>query len=177
MKISKIRNYQIFSIIFTFILGILLHFTYDLSGNNPIIAIFSSINESVWEHLKLLFFPMTLTLIIGYFYFGKSIPNFICSKTLGIIFSIIFTIIFFYTYTGILGKKIAFIDILSFFIATILGELLSYILIINNFKCNKHISIFVLIILFFCFIIFTFNPLKIGLFKDPITSQFGYNKK
>ena len=32
MNIKKIRNYQIFSVIFTFILGSLLHFTYKLSG-------------------------------------------------------------------------------------------------------------------------------------------------
>ena len=118
MNISKIRNYQIFSSFFTFILGTLLHFTYELSGNNQIVALFSSINESVWEHLKLLFFPMLISTIIGYFYFGKSIPNFLCSKTIGIIVSITFTVIFFYTYTGILGKNISYIDIGSFFIAT-----------------------------------------------------------
>ncbi len=133
MNIKKIRNYQIFSIVFTFILGAFLHFTYKLSGENKIVAIFSSVNESTWEHLKLLYFPMLLTLIIGCFYFGKKVSNFICSKTIGILVSIAFTVIFFYTYAGVLGKNIAFIDISSFFIATILGELTSYLLIINKF--------------------------------------------
>ena len=73
---EKIRNYQIFSIIFTFILGSFLHFTYAFLGNNPVVAIFSSINESVWEHLKLLFFPMLLSIIIGYFYIGKNNSKF-----------------------------------------------------------------------------------------------------
>ncbi len=57
MDKNKIRNYQIFSVIFTFILGTLLHFTYELSGGNLVVASFSAINESVWEHLKLLYFP------------------------------------------------------------------------------------------------------------------------
>ena len=131
MNKKKIRNFQIFSIIFTFILGSLFHFTYALSGNNPVVAIFSSINESVWEHLKLLFFPMLLTIIIGYFYIGKDTPNFLCSKTLGIIISMSFIVIFFYTYTGILGRNIPAIDIISFFIATMLGEFISYVLIIS----------------------------------------------
>lgn len=174
MTKTKIRNYQIFSIIFTFILGTLLHFTYDLSGQNPFVGIFSSINESTWEHLKLLYFPMLLTTIIGYFYFDKKVPNFICSKTIGIITAMLFTVIFFYTYTGVLGKNIAIIDIASFFIATILGEFVSYVLIINNFKCSNKIAIIVLILLFVCFAIFNYFTPNIGLFKDPITNKNHY---
>lgn len=176
MSKTKIRNYQIFSIIFTFILGTLLHFTYNLSGQNPLVGIFSSINESTWEHLKLLYFPMLLTTIIGYFYFDKKVPNFICSKTVGIITAMLFTIIFFYTYTGVLGKNIAVIDIASFFIATILGEFVSYVLIINNFKCSNKIAIIVLIILFVCFAIFNYFTPNIGLFKDPITNEYGISE-
>ena len=85
MDKKKIRNYQLFSMIFAFILGILLHFTYELSNKNMLVAAFSAINESVWEHLKLLFFPMLLTTIIGYFYIEKNTPNFLCSKLIGII--------------------------------------------------------------------------------------------
>ena len=105
MNIKKIRNYQIFSVIFTFAIGTLLHFTYKLSGENNLVAIFSTVNESTWEHLKLLFFPMLLTIIIGYFYIGKDVPNFLCSKTIGILVSMAFTIIFFYTYTSIFVYK------------------------------------------------------------------------
>ena len=122
---EKFKNYQIISIIFTFILGTLLHFTYQLSGENSVVAIFSAINESVWEHLKLLYFPMLLTTIIGYFYIGKSIPNFLCAKTMEIIVSMLFTVVFFYTYTGILGKNIAVIDISSFFIDVFIRRIYS----------------------------------------------------
>ena len=175
MKIKKIRKYQIFSIVFTLILGTLLHFTYGWSGENKFVAIFSSVNESTWEHLKLLYFPMLLNLIIGYFYFGKNVSNYVCSKTIGILVSIAFTIIFFYTYAGVLGRNIAFIDISSFFVAAILGEITSYLLIINKFKCNNVIAIVVLIILLICFKQFTFNAPHIGLFKDPITNTYGIN--
>lgn len=173
MSKTKIRNFQIFSIIFTFVLGTILHFTYDLSGQNPIVGLFSAVNESTWEHLKLLYFPMLITIIIGYFYFDKKVSNFICSKTIGIITALLFTVVFFYTYTGILGTNIAIIDISSFFIATILGEFLAYILIVNNFKCNNKIAVAVLVILFICFMLFTFITPKIGLFKDPISKKFG----
>ena len=58
----------IFSIIFTLVLGTILHFTYTWSNNNPFIGSFSAVNESTWEHLKLVFFPMLITVFIGYFY-------------------------------------------------------------------------------------------------------------
>lgn len=173
MEIKKIRNFQIFSVILAFVLGTLLHFTYPLSGENKIIAIFSSINESVWEHLKLLYFPMLLSTIIGFFYFKKVVPNFLCSKTIGIIVAMVFTVVFFFTYTGILGRHIAAIDIASFFIAVVLGEFVSYLLIINKFKCSNVIAIIVLIILFVSFIFFTFFTPNIGIFKDPVTGKYG----
>ena len=49
---------NLFRFIFISVLGVLLHFTYEWSGNNPIVGLFSATNESTWEHLKLLFFPM-----------------------------------------------------------------------------------------------------------------------
>lgn len=177
MNKIKIKNYQVFSVIFTFIIGTILHFTYSWSGNNKIVALFSAVNESTWEHLKLLFFPMLITTIIGTFYFKKNVSNFLCSKTIGIITAMTFTVVFFYTYTGILGKNIALIDISSFFIATILGEFVSYILIVNNFKCNNIISLVFLIITFVLFAVFTFYAPHIGLFKDPITGMYGILNK
>lgn len=173
MDKTKIKKYQIISTIFVCILGTLLHFTYELSGANILVASFSAVNESVWEHLKLLFFPMLLSTIIGYFYIGKNIPNFICSKTLGIIASMLFIIIFFYTYTGIIGKSIAFIDIASFFIAVILGEYLAYKLMTNNFKCNNIVSTIILIAILICFILFTYFTPKIEIFRDPVTNNYG----
>ena len=54
----KIKTWQIITVIICLILGTLLHFTYEWSGENPIIALFSAVNESIWEHLKLAFYPM-----------------------------------------------------------------------------------------------------------------------
>lgn len=176
MDKTKIRNYQIVSGIFVCILGTLLHFTYQLLGENAFVASFSAVNESVWEHLKLLFFPMLLTTIIGYFYIRKDAPNFLCAKTLGILTSMLFIIIFFYTYTGIIGKSIVFIDIASFFIAVILGEYLAYKLMISNFKCNNIIATIILTIILICFIVFTYCTPHIALFKDPVTNQYGIIK-
>lgn len=176
MKIS-IKRFQIFSAIFTMILGTLLHFTYEWSNENLLISSFSAVNESTWEHLKLLFYPMLLTTIVGYFYFVINKHNFLCAKTIGILISISFTIIFFYTYTGIIGTNFAILDIGSFFVAVILGEYVAYRLLISDFICNKKIAFIVLGILLLCFIVFTYVPPKIGLFVDPVNGSFGIKQK
>ena len=166
----KIRNYQIFSIIFTFILGMLLHFTYEFSNGNKIIAAFSAINESVWEHLKLIYFPMLVTTIVGYLYIGKEEEKFLCAKTMSVIVSMFFIVSFYYTYTGVLGKSIAVIDISSFFVAILLGEKVAHIFMINRFKCNKIISIIILLLLLLCFIFFTYLIPDLGIFREPVES-------
>ena len=170
---KNIKKFQIFSIIFAFVLGTLLHFTFNWYGENKIIAIFSSINESPWEHLKLVFWPILITTIIGYFCFKDEFPSFICAKTFGIIISMAFMITFFYTYTGVLGKNFAVIDIASFFLSVLIGENISYKILNDNIFCDNKIAIANLIILLLSFIIFTFYTPKLGIFKDPATGQFG----
>lgn len=174
---KKILKFQIFSFIFTAILGTLLHFIYNWSSNNLFVAFFSAVNESVWEHLKLLFFPMLLTTIIGYFYISKETSNFLCAKTIGIITSLLFIIIFFYTYTSILGTNIGIIDISSFFIAIILGEFLAFKIMVSNMHCNHNFSIIILIILLLSFVIFTYNAPKIELFRDYVSNSYGVFKE
>ena len=93
----KIKTWQIITVIICFILGILLHFTYEWSGENILIGIFSAVNESTWEHLKLALYPMVIMAIIGYFIIGDRSENYWFAQTLGIITALIFIISFFYS--------------------------------------------------------------------------------
>lgn len=169
---NYILKFEILSTIFVIILGTLLHFTYEWSGGNFFVSLFSAVNESTWEHLKLLFYPMLLTTILGYFYLNKKVPNFLCARLIGILVSLSFTIIFFYTYTGIIGTNFSFIDISIFFVAVALGEFTSYKIMISNSKCNKYVALILIMIIFTCFVVFTYFSPKIGLFKDPITNKY-----
>ena len=173
---DKILKFQIFSVIFVWIVGTLLHFTFEWFGNNIFVGAFSAVNESTWEHLKLVFYPSLLITIIGYFYLGTDVPNFLCSKLKSIIISISFIIIFFYTYTGILGTNFALFDIGSFFISIILGEYFIYKDMLSESNCNNKLAIVILLILTLCFIVFTYFPPHIGLFKDPVSNTYGIQK-
>lgn len=138
-------------------------------GENIIIGYFSPVNESVWEHLKLVFFPMIIWSSIEYLIIGKIFENFIVSKTIGILSSIIFIIVSFYTYSGIVGSHIFIIDILIFVFSIIIGELIAYYLIKNNkfsYENLNKISITILLIILLLFIIFTYNPLDLKIFMN-----------
>ena len=173
MNYRKVFKFYIFSIIFSIIFGIILHFAFNWSNNNLLIASFSAVNESTWEHLKLIFFPMLTTIIISYFYLEDDFKKYLSSKTIGILISISFITIFFYTYSGILGYNLGIINIVSFIISVILSEYATYLLMKSNFLCNTKTSIIILIALLVCFILFTYYPPKIGYFKDPINNTYG----
>ena len=173
-KKNKLLKFQIFSVIFAWILGNILHFTYEWSNKNIVVAAFSAVNESTWEHLKLLFFPMFITTIIGLIYFRKKdkINNFLCAKTIGIIVALSFVVIFFYTYTGVIGTNFAILDIGSFFVGVFLGEYTAYKLIKKGVLCDNKLAI-ILIIIFSLFIIFTYKTTNLGIFKDTVNGSYG----
>ena len=176
MNYIKIYKFYIFSIIFTLILGTILHFAFQWSNSNLFVASFSAVNESTWEHLKLVYYPMIITIIIGYFYLENDGKRYLCSKTIGIISAMIFIIIFFYTYTGIIGTNYSFFNIAIFVLAVIFGEYVTYLIMKSKYICNLKISILILLAFLFCFILFTYFPPKLNLFKDPITNSYGISK-
>ena len=171
---NKLLKFQIFSVIFAWILGTILHFTYEWSNKNIVVAAFSAVNESTWEHLKLLFFPMFIATIIGLIYFRKKdkINDFLCAKTIGIIVALSFVVIFFYTYTGVIGTNFAILDIGSFFVGVFLGEYTAYKLIKKGVLCDNKLAM-ILIIIFSLFIIFTYKTPNLGIFKDPVNGRYG----
>ncbi len=83
MKLSA-KAWQVMGFLFTAIAGTLLHFLYDWSGQSLLIAPFSAVNESIWEHMKLLFFPMLLFAAAESRFISGKYPNFWCAKLLGI---------------------------------------------------------------------------------------------
>lgn len=167
--------YELIGIIFIILFGSFLHFSFELSGYNLIIALFSAVNESVWEHLKLGFWPALLFAIIEYKRLKKSTNNFFFAKTVGIYLIPILITVLFYSYTLITGGSVFVLDILIFIIAVIIGQLTSYKLLTYK-KLPKNlekISLIALIILLLMFVIFTFYPLEIEIFRDPISGGYG----
>ena len=172
---KSIFGYELAGIVFIVIIGSMLHFTFELSGHQPIVGVFSAVNESVWEHLKLGFWPALVWVLSEYRSIKKSTNNFFFAKTIGI-YLIPFVIpILFYSYTAILGESVLVIDILTFVVAVIVGQLVSCKLLTYGKlpdMLNK-ISLVALILLGVAFMLFTFYPPHLPLFRDPVTGEYG----
>lgn len=97
-KRKSILKFELAGIVFIILLGSLLHFTFEFSGNNPVIGIFSAVNESVWEHLKLSFWPALIYAIVEYEYLKKTTNTFFSAKTAGIYLMPLIIVASFYLY-------------------------------------------------------------------------------
>ena len=177
MKDSEKRSvfyYELLGMTLIIILGSLLHFSFEWSNYNSLIGVFSAVNESVWEHLKLGFWPTLLYAIIEYRFVKKYANNFWLGKAACVSVIPVVIVITFYSYTAFLEESLL-IDILTFMIAIIIGQLVSYKLLINRRLSEKFtiISLVVLAIWSLIFIVFTFYPPHIPIFQDPVTGGYG----
>ena len=73
---KRLFFWQLGGFLLTALAGTLLHFVYDWSGGSVWTAAFSAVNESTWEHMKLLFFPLFLSSVVQVCVLGKTYPNF-----------------------------------------------------------------------------------------------------
>ncbi len=160
--------------VFVSISGTLLHFLYDISGGNLFFALFSGVNESTWEHMKLIFFPMLLFALIECKFFGCE-DVFWCVKLCGIVSAISLIPILYYTYNGAFGNSPDWLNISFFYISAAAAFLLEAKLSERKSTCrfSQSISIFVLCCIGASFVIFTFTPPHLPLFEDPVTGLYG----
>ena len=167
--------WQLGGFVFTSITGTLLHFLYEWSGNSLLLAPFSAVNESIWEHMKLLFVPLFLFAIFESRYFKYDFKCFWCIKLKGTLLGLILIPTLYYTYTGILGKSADWFNITIFFIATAAVFASETKMFLSKKPCriSEKAAISIFVIIGVLFVIFTFYPPQIPLFEDPRTTLYG----
>jgi hypothetical protein len=172
---KSVLIYELIGMVFMIILGSVLHFTFEWSGSQPVVGVFSAVNESVWEHLKLAFWPALLFMLIEYALLRKTANNFAFAKTIGVYLIVIIIPIVFYSYTAITGKSIFVIDISTFIVAVTIGQLSSYkLLTYKKLPDNlNRVSLIALTLLGLAFVLFTFYPPQLPIFRDPNTEGYG----
>ncbi len=147
------------------ILGPLLHFANDVFHAVPVLQVIAPVNESIWEHLKLLFFPAVLIAVLRRLCTGRLQHGILTTFAEGLMLSMLLLIVVFYSYAGILGTHILQADIALFY----LSDLVLTVYIHKRASGQKKSSLPGLVILLLiagCFIYFTCNPPLIGLFAD-----------
>lgn len=156
-----------------------LHFVYEWTGKNIVAALFTPVNESPWEHLKLTFWPVLVWWFIGYLAFlRKKEGGFARAAVTCLItelFAILFITAFFYTYTGALAVESLTVDIISLFLGLFFGILLAR-------HVYKHsapgmfagfISVVLILAIAAVLLWFTFQPPQLPIFMDRGTGTYG----
>ncbi|MHC4686476.1 MAG: DUF6512 family protein [Planctomycetota bacterium] len=170
-----VLRWELSGIIFVFLLGALLHFVFEWSGESKIVGLIASVNESVWEHFKQGFWPMCIYAAIEYRFLSGRINNFFTAKAVAVYLIPSITGLVFYGYTAIIGKEILIVDILIFLVAIIIGQLTSYRIMTSARlpRYTNFISPIFIILLALVLMLFTFYPPHLPIFLDGNTGTYG----
>ena len=172
----KLRKAELIGIIVTCLLAPLFHFIYEWSGSNYFVGMFSAVNESVWEHSKIIYFPFLFYAIAEYFIVKPDFKRFWASKAVALAFLPLVMMAFFYTYTGIFGVELLIVDIISTLVWLFFAFLISY----NLYKSQRRLEVFfgwfavLFILLLAVELLFTAFPPGIPLFRDSNTGLYGF---
>lgn len=152
---NRLKKSEIFGAIFVMVFGTLMHFFYDWSGKNPIVALFAPYNESTWEHLKLLFFPVLIYSVFQYAYIGKQYSGYLTGRLAGIVSGALTIVIIFYTYMAVFKHSILWIDVTLFYLSVIVCYRIAYSITLQEkipraAEILSGICLIGIMLLFFC---------------------------
>ena len=164
----SVALWQLFGFAVTSLFGTVLHFLYEWSGEAIWIAPFSGVNESTWEHMKLLFWPMLIYAVIESVFF-RDREDFWCVKLRGTLLGLSLIPIIFYTYNGVIGKSPDWVNIAIFFISAAVAYAYEAVLLEReSVSCkNKGVAVAALCVIAAAFAILTFAPPNLSIFKAP----------
>lgn len=174
MNLKKIKIIGIFVI---FLLCFPFHFAYDFLPNS-ITSIFFPVNESIWEHMKLIFTSFLVYSLIEYLVLKKySIDNnnFLFQTWFTPIIGIIIYLFLFLPLYRIFGENMI-ISLSLLFIVIIIEQIISYhFLLEKEIKYQNIIGIIGIILTYILFGYLTYNPPISELFYDIKDNKYGIN--
>ena len=170
----SIGLWQLWGFAVTALGGTILHFLYDWLGEAVWIAPFSGVNESTWEHMKLLFWPMFVFALVQSLFFRER-TDFWCVKLRGMLLGLALIPVLFYTYNGAIGKSPDWLNISIFFVSAAVAFLYETRLFNQKRLLCKQSKFALAALCAIClaFIVCTFLQPRIGIFRDPITGAYG----
>ena len=171
----NLKKDKILSSILIIALCFLFHFLYEWFPN-PLFAIFFPVNESIWEHMKILFSSICFYGIIDYIILYKNkigFNNFFFNIfTTGFLSVVVYLLIFIPIYKSFGENMIVSISLMI--IVIILSQIISYfILKSKHIHYINSISFILIIISYIIFGYLTYNPIHNYLFLDNIKNIYG----
>ena len=171
-------NYKkriIIATIIMFIICFPLHFVYDLIPCS-ITAIFTPVNESIWEHMKIIVTSYLLYGIIDYMLLSKNgiiRNNFLFQLAFVPILGVLFYLIVYLPIYSLIGENMVVSIGLLFLIYIFMSIISYYFLMEENNKVLKIVSIPLIIIVYIIFTYLTYKPPKNYIFYDTVKEIYG----
>lgn len=164
--------------IITFLLCFLTHFLYDWVPN-PIFSIFFPVNESIWEHMKMLYTTILIYGIIEHWILKRAnlhVNNFCITTVIKSIISIPIYLVMFLPLYNIFGENM-FISFSILFITILLVNFIGYkLLTFKEIDHQKEISIVLIITVYMLMGLLTYNPPHTELFYDIKEEKYGISE-
>jgi hypothetical protein len=123
---ALIRSWEIAGILFISVLGTTFHFVFQLSGYWRPIGWLAAVNESVWEHLKMVFWPGLIWALVEFIALQGEARNFWAAKALSLLSMPLIIIVVHYGAPALFRGDLLFLDILVFYLAIVTGQWLSF---------------------------------------------------
>ena len=174
MSPEAIRKWQRLGMVLTGAAGTLLHFVYDWTGKSVAAALFSAVNESTWEHMKLLAVPWILFSLVEYIVLRSG--GIAGPRAAGLLVGLAAIPLLFYGYKGIVGQGNMIVDILIFQVAVLLAFWVSWTLQKRRRLSGAGWTVLGLLVLlgvWALFLLFTFRAPDLAVFVDPQTGTRG----
>lgn len=169
------KKIKIIGVFVIFILSFISHFIYQWLPNS-IFSILFPVNESIWEHMKLLATPVLIFSIFEYIIYRKKniyFNNFLLSYSISIILGIIIYLILYLPIHYIFGHSLL-VSVVILFITFIIMQIISYyIMNCREIKYSNVIGIGIIIFIYIIFGYLTYNPIKNDLFYDTEKKVYG----
>lgn len=173
---KSLIHWEIVGFLLVSAVGTLLQFLYRWTDGSTLIAAFSAVNESTWEHMKMLYVPYFVFTMVEFTAFAEPFRNFFAAKAAAGLAGLLTIPVLFYTINGMFGETPDWVNIVIFFVAAAVLYLVSYRLLTTlslRGTVFQIVGFALLWALMFAFIYFTYRPPLLPLFRDPVGGGYG----
>lgn len=164
---KDLKRFCVIGFLVTTILGVISHFVYEWTGGNFLVGLFFPMNESTWEHMKLLFFPMFLFALVAGKRMERQYPCIYNAMFTGILLGLALIPTLFYTYSGILGFFLDWVNIAVYVLSVLVAYIVVYRVALTCRNKNPMVLRIVMYVLLVAFMVFSVYPPKLGIFSAP----------
>lgn len=157
-----------------FIVGAAAHFLFDAIGRWAPLGWVAPVNESLWEHIKMAFWPTLL--VDGVL--NRRLPSvahrLVCTAASAWT-STLLIVPLFHAYTSILGRHYLLADVAIFAIAIAAGHFIAYRIAVGLVPSRSSVlaAAVLVISLGAALVAFTYAPPAMDVFRDSLTGAYG----